>query len=357
MPANKDQLSAALDIEGAVPIQSVQLDAMVVLKIVKHCRESIPATVTGQLMGLDVNGVLEVTHSFPMPKNQESEDFEGSTYQLQMMRCLREVNVDDNSVGWYQSTNMGNFMNQSLIEHQYEFQQALSKSVLIIHDVSRSAMGNLNLRALRLTPAFMKLYKENKFTTEALAKAKLTFSNIFEELPITIRNSALLNALLYELETPDESVEVSTSHLTTYKSTNNNAQSTGSKTVLTPNYDMLDLSMDPYVAKNLEFLMETIDDHTQEQGNYAYWQRSVERENKKKAAYVLNRKTENARRAQAGQAALPNEDVDSMFKLPAEPSRLDHLLISGQIDNYCKQINEFAGPTLGKLFAVGELQK
>ncbi|KAF9428698.1 hypothetical protein BGZ94_001395 [Podila epigama] len=353
MPANKDQLSAALDIEGTVPIQSVQLDAMVVLKIVKHCRESIPATVTGQLMGLDVNGVLEVTHSFPMPKNQESEEFEGSQYQLQMMRCLREVNVDDNSVGWYQSTNMGNFMNQSLIEHQFEFQQALNKSVLIIHDVSRSSMGNLNLRALRLTPAFMKLYKENKFTTEALAKAKLTFSNIFEELPITIRNSALLDALLYELETSDDAVEVSTSHLTTYK--RNNAGST--KSVLTPSYDMLDLSMDPYVAKNLEYLMDTIDEHTQEQGNYAYWQRSVERENKKKAAYILNRKTENARRAQSGQAPLPNEDVDALFKLPAEPSRLDHLLISGQIDNYCKQINEFAGPTLGKLFAVGELQK
>ncbi|KAF9173467.1 hypothetical protein BGX21_000807 [Mortierella sp. AD011] len=353
MPANKE-LSAALDIEGTVPIHSVQLDAMVVLKIVKHCRESAPATVTGQLMGLDVNGVLEVTHSFPMPKNQESEDFEGSQYQLQMMRCLREVNVDDNSVGWYQSTNMGNFMNQSLIEHQFEFQQALNKSVLIIHDVARSSMGNLNLRALRLTPAFMKLYKEKKFTTEALAKAKLTFSNIFEELPITIRNTALLNALLFELETSDDSVEVSTSHLTTYKNSSNN---TSNKSVLTPSFDMLDLSLDPYVAKNLENLMDTIDEHQQEQGNYAYWQRSVERENKKKAAYLANRKTENARRAQAGQAALPNEDVDSMFKLPAEPSRLDHLLISGQIDNYCKQINEFAGPTLGKLFAVGELQK
>ncbi|KAF9109521.1 hypothetical protein BGX27_007513 [Mortierella sp. AM989] len=353
MPANKE-LSAALDIEGTVPIHSVQLDAMVVLKIVKHCRESAPATVTGQLMGLDVNGVLEVTHSFPMPKNQESEDFEGSQYQLRMMHCLREVNVDDNSVGWYQSASMGNFMNQSLIEHQFEFQQALNKSVLIIHDVARSSMGNLNLRALRLTPAFMKLYKEKKFTTEALAKAKLTFSNIFEELPITIRNTALLNALLFELETSDDSVEISTSHLTTYKS--NNA-STTSKSVLTPSYDMLDLSLDPFVAKNLENLMDTIDDHQQEQGNYAYWQRSVERENKKKAAYLTNRKTENARRAQAGQAPLPNEDVESMFKLPAEPSRLDHLLISGQIDNYCKQINEFAGPTLGKLFAVGELQK
>ncbi|KAF9208779.1 Eukaryotic translation initiation factor 3 subunit H [Haplosporangium sp. Z 27] len=353
MSANKE-LSAALDIEGTVPIHSVQLDAMVVLKIVKHCRESAPATVTGQLMGLDVNGVLEVTHSFPMPKNQESEDFEGSQYQLQMMRCLREVNVDDNSVGWYQSTNMGNFMNQSLIDHQFEFQQALNKSVLIIHDVARSSMGNLNLRALRLTPAFMKLYKEKKFTTEALAKAKLTFSNIFEELPITIRNTALLNALLFELETSDDTVEVSTSHLTTYKNTSN---SNINKSVLTPSFDMLDLSLDPYIAKNLENLLDTVDEHQQEQGNYAYWQRSVERENKKKAAYLANRKTENIRRAQAGQAPLPNEDVDAMFKLPAEPSRLDHLLISGQIDNYCKQINEFAGPTLGKLFAAGELQK
>ncbi|KAF9347210.1 hypothetical protein BGX34_003311 [Mortierella sp. NVP85] len=341
MPANKE-LSATLDIEGNVPITSVQLDAMVVLKIVKHCRESAPATVTGQLMGLDVNGVLEVTHSFPMPKNQESEDFEGSQYQLQMMRCLREVNVDDNSVGWYQSTSMGNFMNQSLIEHQFEFQQALNKSVLIIHDVARSSMGNLNLRALRLTPSFMKLYKDKKFTTEALAKAKLTFSNIFEELPIAIRNTALLDALLFELETSDDSVEVSTSHLTTYKNASSSNNSSNNKSVLTPSFDMLDLSLDPYIAKNLENLMDTIDEHQQEQGNYAYWQRS---------------KTENARRAQAGQAPLPTEDVDALFKLPSEPSRLDHLLISGQIDNYCKQINQFAGPTLGKLFAVGELQK
>jgi len=146
-------------------------------------------------------------------------------------------------------------------------------------------MGNLNLRALRLTPSFMKLYKDKKFSTEALAKAKLTFSNIFEELPIAIRNTALLDALLFELETSDDSVEVSTSHLTTYKS----ASSSSNKSVLTPSFDMLDLSLDPYIAKNLENLMDTIDEHHQEQGNYAYWQRSVERENKKKAAYLLNR--------------------------------------------------------------------
>ena len=170
------------------------------------------------------------------------------------------------------------------VSHQTLFSFFLLLTTTV--DVARSSMGNLNLRALRLTPAFMKLYKEKKFTTEALAKAKLTFSNIFEELPITIRNTALLDALLYELETTDETLEVSTSHLNTYK---NNDSSNKNSSVLTPSFDMLDLSMDPYVAKNLENLMETIDDHTQEQGNYAYWQRSVERENKKKAAHILTR--------------------------------------------------------------------
>lgn len=72
---------------------------------------------------MDSELIIYLTHTLQIASN----------YQVQMMRCLREVNVDDNSVGWYQSTNMGNFMNQSLIEHQFEFQQALSKSVLIIH--------------------------------------------------------------------------------------------------------------------------------------------------------------------------------------------------------------------------------
>jgi translation initiation factor 3 subunit H len=28
------------------------------------------------------------------------EDAAGANYQLDMMRCLREVNVDNNTVGW-----------------------------------------------------------------------------------------------------------------------------------------------------------------------------------------------------------------------------------------------------------------
>lgn len=38
-----------------------------VLKIIKHCNEFSPALVTGQLLGLDVGSVLEVTNCFPFP--------------------------------------------------------------------------------------------------------------------------------------------------------------------------------------------------------------------------------------------------------------------------------------------------
>jgi len=39
---------------------------------------------------------------FLMQSRNDEEDGEGdgASYQLDMMRCLREVNVDNNTVGW-----------------------------------------------------------------------------------------------------------------------------------------------------------------------------------------------------------------------------------------------------------------
>ena len=33
----------------------------------KHCKDSLPHMVAGSLLGLDQKGVLEITHSFPLP--------------------------------------------------------------------------------------------------------------------------------------------------------------------------------------------------------------------------------------------------------------------------------------------------
>lgn len=43
----------------------------------------------------------------------------------------------------------------------------------------------------------MSLYKERKFFTEQLKAKNISFDNIFEELPVTLHNSALVNGFLF----------------------------------------------------------------------------------------------------------------------------------------------------------------
>lgn len=75
------------------------------------------------------------------------------------MRCLRAVNVDNNTVGWYQSTYLGSFINDALIETQFNYQENIPQSVCIIYDPLRTAQGQLSLRAVRLTERFLKMYR------------------------------------------------------------------------------------------------------------------------------------------------------------------------------------------------------
>ena len=132
---------------------------------------------------MDSNALLEVTNSFPFPSadNPTSDSHQNdasaiaaaaprqkssTVYQNEMIRHLKEVNVDANNVGWYTSATMGNFMNMSFIENQYHYQKDNQQTVAIVYDASKSSQGNLTLRAFRLTPTFMAAFKEGKFTTE-----------------------------------------------------------------------------------------------------------------------------------------------------------------------------------------------
>lgn len=156
------------------------------MKIVKHCSTSFPTTATGSLVGMDQDGVLEITNTFPFPiadvtntegshQNDPSAQAAAAprakvniVYQNEMIRHLKEVNVDANNVGWYTSATMGNFVNLGFIENQYHYQRDNEKTVALVHDVSRSSQGALSLRAFKLTPTFMAAYKDGKFTTERL---------------------------------------------------------------------------------------------------------------------------------------------------------------------------------------------
>lgn len=42
-----------------------------------------------------------LTKILQLREEDEEIEADGANYQLEMMRCLREVNVDNNTVGWY----------------------------------------------------------------------------------------------------------------------------------------------------------------------------------------------------------------------------------------------------------------
>ena len=68
-------------------------------------------------------------------------------------------------------------------------------------DPLKTKLGNLSIRAFKLSAPAFKLYKEDKeFTAEMLRENNLTYENLFVEIPVVIKNSSLTNVLLCELD-------------------------------------------------------------------------------------------------------------------------------------------------------------
>lgn len=314
-------------------LNEVALDGLVVLKIIKHCRDNIPEIVTGQLLGLDIATSLEVTNCYPFPKlseeDEETESEGGAEYQLEMMRCLREVNVDNNTVGWYTSTYMSSFISEGTIDTQFNYQDKIRKSIALIYDPLKTSHGVLSLKAYRLTPHFMDAFREGAFTKDSLAKGKVTYNEIWEEIPIRIHNSGLISAFLTELE---ESGKVES------------------------DFEKLGLSTNPYLEKNLESLSDCLDVIGQEQQKFQLYQRNLQRQQTQRSAWLTKRRADNAQRKANGEELLPEEDpTNPIFKPLPEPSRLEALLTTNQISSYCTDINHFAGNSFAKLFLANQL--
>jgi len=323
-------------------LATVELEALVVMKIIKHCHENLPQLVTGQLLGLDIKNTLQVTDCVPFPKigddnEDENEDenadeadaAKGAEYQIEMMKALKEVNVDNNIVGWYSSTYMDSFLNKFTIGTQYKYQERIRKCVVIIYDPLKTSQGILALRALRLTQAFMNLYKSQSFTKDSITKANLSFTEVFEEVPLTVHNQSLVEAFLFDSE---ERVQLSV------------------------DFDRLDLGTSPFLEKSLDFLLDCMDELGSEQTKLRYFNNQVQKQQAQQQAWLLKRRAENVARKKNGLELLPEEDSSNSFKA-SEPSRLDSILLTNQINGYARQMNHFSANAFAKIFLVGGLQK
>lgn len=307
----------------------VQLDGLVLLKIIKHCQENMPEIATGQLLGLDIGEKLEVTNSFPMPDDDEKAD----EYRLSMLKQLRDVNVDNNVVGWYICSFLGSWMQQGVLLEQYNYQKAINSSIMIVYDSYSSTKGKLAIKAYRLTKGMMDLYdKESEFTQTDFCRAGIEASDVVEEVPIKVHNSNLIHGFLYELRE--------------YKEMN-------------CDFDRLNQSTNAYLTKNMSAMSQCIDEYISEQGKFQYHQRQCTRQKKQQTAYKEKIHQENDRRVAMGQDAIPREDFSKnpLFKPIPEPQRFETCLISNQIAMHANYISQSTAKSFHKLYAMEAIMK
>ena len=328
------------------PLREVVIDGLAVLKIVKHCNDNLPSMSAGSLLGLDVDGVLEVTYAFPNPSPRQQQDsehggaggggggggaveeLEGSEYQIEMMKMLRDVGVDNNCVGWYQSMYMGLMSNESVVNIQYSYQNSedvSENSVVIMYDPVQSKKGTLVIKAYRLSDEYMdgRRRRGNAFIRPV---------NILQELPVKIRNSGYVSAFIRCLQD---------SHA---------AQ-------IDCDFDPLSMAAsETYMERHLELLGSWMADMIEEQYRLQQYARGISKPRQEQLKWLHKRLQENAERREEGQAELPARLEDANMKpIPDAPSRAEHLLMLGQLEKFCDQISEHVETTFQKLVVSSSL--
>ncbi|KAJ3067911.1 Eukaryotic translation initiation factor 3 subunit H [Podochytrium sp. JEL0797] len=381
---------------ATVPVTRVVLDAQAVLRIVKHAstatpmhtpqnnqQQTLPPTLVGLphgiLLGLDIEGDLcvsaaqqSVGPTAPITDDGSVAPGPAGDHQLRMIDCLQSLGYDDNVVGLYVCAPMGSFWSQQVLEATARHQRANPQAVLVVYDPLRSAQGSLSLSAFRLLPQTLSLLSSKKFTMSALHATNASPSSLFAPVPLTIRTSPLVSVLLNDidisllstLQTQIEQAAATSGSLSTsaaavggvHKDKNGFADLSDLMAGVSPNFESLGMGAgEVYLEKHLEALSEAVDDYGQEQWRWQGWNRSLQKEQQKATTLLTKKRAENSQREATNQPALYS-DVD-LATAPAsltrvlgnEPSRLETLVLAGQIETWCQQINGFAGPELTKM--------
>lgn len=225
---------------------------------------------------------------------------------------------------------MGTFQTVELIETFINYHENIKKCVCIIYDPQRSSRGSIALKAIRLKESFIELSKEQKLTLKGFREANLSWRDIFVELPIRIRNSNLVQALVADLMPAPTATQA--------------------------DVERLNLSSAPFLERNIQSLLECVDDIVAEQQKVTMYHKNVARQQQAYAVWLAKRRQENQQRQADNQEPLPEEDPN-LFKPIPEPSMLDNYLVTNQIATYCDQVNVAAGETIQKLFLMEGMQK
>jgi translation initiation factor 3 subunit H len=316
-------------VEVVERVREVVIDGVAVMKIIKHCNEMLPTMVAGSLLGLDVDGVLEVTYTYAYTPEDDA-DGDGRDYQLDMMNMLRDVNIDNNCVGWYQSTYLSTMCTNDVVGYQYSYQSSdelSDNSVVIMYDPiqSKTDGGKLVMRAFRLTEEFVELRrnKKNQYIDPA---------GILEELPVRIKNSGYVGGFLRCLQ--DTHKEIA----------NCSAQA-------------LSLANgESFAERNLELMNSWVDDLVVENKKFQDYARGTARPRQEHQQWIVKRNKENDELRENGELLLPTDfEASGLKPMPEAPTRTEPLLMIGQLDRYCDQVQTHIESSLQKIAMTAKL--
>lgn len=258
---------------------------------------------------------------------------EGESYQLEMMRCLRETNADNNMVGWYLSAVSGSYQAAEIVETFASYSETLERCVCLVYDSAAAVAGEPSLKAVRLGDAFLRTFKKGPLTAAAVRAAGLGWRDVFAEVPVVVRANALAKALALELR---------------------GAAPARATAALDP--ALLDLAAAPALERDLDLLSDCLDDVLSEQAKLGQHAAAARRTAAAAAQFRLHRRQENAQRRAAGEEPLPEDPPEGQFKAPQEPSQLDVMLLGNQIHAYSTHLDDAASLAIERLAVAQGLQ-
>ncbi|KAI9637150.1 uncharacterized protein MKK02DRAFT_45862 [Dioszegia hungarica] len=348
------RMEGVLDVEAAREVESVNLNSLALLKIMKHStdilppppsttyqqdRNAPPATklsshpdAVGVILGLDLEGVLEVEDCFALPGGETN--LGPNSYSTHLLSHLSDVSTPSSPIGLYLSTHNGGFLTRSTIDllNAVEKLMGRGKAVLLVHDAS-SSRGDGGVRAYRLTEGGRAAGKDGKWDGTSLTEHRLTSSNLLQSLPITTSSPPLLAAFLSTLVSPST------------PSSSLKSPSTPLPAAFQSLSNPLPTTLPAYLSDTLDAL--TLYNH--EANNVAFLSRQIAREKTRHEGAIREREEENLRRKKQGLVELPSLPAEARGGTK-EPSRLELMCLQGQVEGLAHGMGSEAGAGLVRCY-------
>lgn len=240
--------------------------------------------------------------------------------------------------------------------------------------------GLSGLKAVKLKDSFVAAHRSagsaSALGAAALKAAKVSWRDVFEEVPVSVRNSPLAVALSRSIlpaasiagtlgdEGDAERLDLAAGPASASAAVSAAAAAAAAGAAPPPSSRASLNAAGANLVGGMaslgrcaEYLSDCLDDLGAEAQRLSYYHRSLARAQQQAAAAQARRRQENAARRAAGEPLLPEEDETTVLKAPPEPSPLDGYLVTSQIAGYCERLGAGASGTLRKLSMLEGLER